>query len=162
MQNLTPKGRNDGHVFDYSKVSDQIFIGSDLCKAGVCLIHGEEFRALGVTVEINLSAENNELPPKDIESYTWLPVVDGYSPNQMQLEVGTSIMDTAIRDGKKIYVHCKNGHGRSPSLICAYFIRFGGMDLEEAISLVKKKRPEVHIEDTQRRELVEFSKKWSK
>ena len=159
MVDLQPKGRNDGHIFDYSKITDQIYIGSDLCKGGICLIHGEEFRALGVSVELNLSQESNELPPKDIETYLWLPVVDGYAPSQMQLDIGTSAMHEAIKNGKVIYVHCKNGHARSPSMVAAYLMRFEGKSLEHALYLVKEKREEVHIEESQRKALVEFERR---
>ena len=157
---MEPKGRNDGHIFDYSKITDNIYIGSDLCKGGVCLIHGEEFRALGVNFEINLSRENNELPPKDVEvGYLWLPVVDGYGPTLLQLEIGTSAMNAAIKDGKTVYVHCKNGHGRSPAMVAAYLACFGGKTLEEAEALICSKRPEVHIENQQRKVLLEFAKR---
>ena len=155
---MEPKGRNDGHVFDYSKITDQIFIGSDLCKGGVCLIHGEEFKKLGVKVELNLSAENNELPPKDIETYLWLPVVDGYAPSQEQLEMGTCLIDTAVNAGKNVFVHCKNGHARSPTLVVAYLVKYNGMSLEDALRLITEKRSETHIEDNQRKALEEFVK----
>src|SRR3990167_3817388 len=95
---LTPNGRNDGHQFDYTQVTDQLFIGSDLCKAGVCLLHAEEFRQLDVSVELNLSQEENELPPKEIDVYSWLPVTDGYSPTQLQFDIGTSIINDSIAD----------------------------------------------------------------
>jgi len=153
---LKPQGRNDGHQMDYSQITDQIYIGSDLCKAGVCLIHGEEFKKLGIVAEINLSLENNELPPKDIETYLWLPVVDGYAPSMEQMKIGTNMLDTLVKAGKKVYVHCKNGHARSPSLIAAYLIKYKGMALGEALSLIKEKRPESHIEDTQKKALDEF------
>lgn len=156
--NLQPNGRNDGHIFDYSKINDNIYIGSDLCKGGVCLLHSEEFKALGVSVELNLSEEENELPPKNIESYTWLPVMDGLAPSQTQLEIGTSIINSAVHKGKKVFVHCRNGHARSPSLVAGYLVRYGGMTLDDAYKLIKEKRPEVHIEDTQKKELREFLK----
>lgn len=163
MNDLQPKGRNDGHVFDYSKITENIYIGSDFCKGGVCLIHGEEFKQLGVGFEINLSRENNELPPKDMEiGYLWLPVVDGYSPTQLQLDIGTSAMHEAIKDGKKVYVHCKNGHGRSPTLVTAYLVRFEKKSAEDAEALICEKRSEVHIEDVQRSELSKFQERWSK
>jgi hypothetical protein len=57
MNKLKPKGRNDSHLFDYTKITDNIFVGSDLCKGSVCPVHGPEFKKLGVCVEINLSAE---------------------------------------------------------------------------------------------------------
>jgi len=155
-------GRNDGHKFNYSKITEDIYIGSDLCKGGVCMIHGEEFRRMGITSEINLSDENNELPPKGLESYTWLPVVDGHSPSQRQLVMGTSLIKEVVDQGGKIYVHCKNGHGRSPTLVAAYFMKVKGQSLESAIATIKEKRPEIHIEDTQLKELKIFSEKWLK
>jgi len=155
-----PKGRNDGHIFDYSHITDKIIIGSDLCKGGVCLIHSEEFKKLGVSVEINLSAENNELPPKDIEiGYVWLPVVDGYAPSQEQLEMGTCLIDTAVNMGKTVFVHCKNGHARSPTLVAAYLVKYKGMNLDDAFKLIKEKRPESHIEQSQGVALKEFISK---
>ncbi|KKQ98172.1 MAG: hypothetical protein UT24_C0005G0074 [Candidatus Woesebacteria bacterium GW2011_GWB1_39_12] len=159
MAVFTPKGRNDSHIFDYSEITNQIIIGSDLCKGGVCLIHGEEFKRLGVQIEINLSQENNELPPKDIETYLWIPVVDGYSPTVGQLEIGTCLMDTAISQGKKVFVHCKNGHARSPTLVAAYLIKHQGMSVEDALKLINEKRPESHIEKSQRKVLEEFAAK---
>lgn len=160
MDKRKPKGRNDGHVFDYSKIEEQVYIGSDLCKGGVCPIHGEEFKELGVLVEINLSAERNERPPEFIKSYTWLPVVDGYSPDQTQLDIGTSIINAAIEAGEVVYTHCKNGHGRSPTLVAAYLIRYKGMGVEDAGRFLEEKRPEIHIEEDQFKELEKFQKRW--
>jgi len=156
---IEPKGRNDSHKFDFSKITDKIYLGSDLCKGGVCLIHQEEFKKLGIGVEVNLSAEENELPPKNIEAYLWLPVVDGHAPSRGQLEIGTCFMDSAIKANKVVYVHCRNGHGRSPTLVSAYLIRYHNLDVAAAIDFVKGKRPEVHIEDSQLEALIEFSQK---
>ena len=156
---LIPKGRNDEHKFDFSKVTDQIFIGSDLCKGGVCIIHAEQFKKLGVSVELNLSQEENELPPKEIETYLWLPVTDGYAPSQAQLDIGTSAIHAAIKNGKKVFVHCKNGHARSPSMVTAYLMKYEGLSLDDALKLIKEKREEVHIEESQLRALEEFKKK---
>jgi protein-tyrosine phosphatase len=161
MQTLTPKGRNDGHVFDFSRITEQIILGSDLCKGGVCLIHADEFKKLGVSVELNLSHEENELPPKDIETYIWLPVVDGYAPSQTQFEIGTSAIHEAVKNGKTVFIHCKNGHARSPSMVAAYFIKYEELNLDAALNLIKEKRPESHIEDTQRKALNEFLIKYS-
>ena len=159
---LEPKGRDDSHVFDYSKITEKIYVGSDFCKGGVCLIHGEEFKSLGISVELNLSHEENELPPNNLEIYTWIPVVDGYAPSQNQLDVGTSIINEAVKDDKVVYVHCRNGHGRSPTVVAAYFIRYEGLGVDEIIGVIKGKRPEIHIEKVQRAALKKFKKRWSK
>lgn len=162
MNNLEPAGRNDSHIFDYSKITDNIFIGSDFCKGGVCLLHKDEFERLDVSVEINVSAENNELPPKDIEMYLWIPVVDGYAPSEMQLLSGSSVMHAAISAGKKVYVHCRNGHGRSPALVASYLMRYQGLSLEDASKTIKLKRPESHLEKVQIDALTSFANKWLK
>lgn len=156
------KGRNDGHVFDYSEITEQIYIGSDLCQGMVCPIHGPEFEALGILVEINLSVEKKETPPDGIDVYAWIPVPDGYAPSQEQMDMGTALIDAAVKGGKKVYVHCSNGHGRSPTLVAAYLIRYQGKSLDEATQFVKNKRPEVHIEDTQMEALRKFLERWSK
>ncbi len=153
---LEPKGRNDGHIFDFSKITEQIIIGSDLCGGGVCLLHADQFKKLGVSVELNLSHEENELPPKEIETYIWLPVVDGYAPTVAQLAIGTSAMHEALKNGKVVFVHCKNGHARSPTMVVAYLVKYQGMNLEEAYKLIKEKRPESHIEESQKIALEEF------
>lgn len=164
MSNTTvlPQGRNDTHVFDYSLINNQIYIGSDLCKGGVCFLHEEEFKQLGVSVEINLSFENNELPPKNVEGYLCLPVVDGYAPNDMQLLIGSSAINDVVRNGMKVYVHCRNGHGRSPALVTAYLMRYKGMSLDEAAFVIKTKRPESHLEEAQMKALTNFKDRWLK
>ena len=160
MSRLKPKGRNDNHLFDYSKITGKIYIGSDLCKGSVCPVHGPEFKKLGVCVEINLSAEKKEMPPDEIDSYTWMPVVDGYPPSFDQLNIGTSVINQAIKNGETVYVHCKNGHGRSPTMVVAYLIRYRDMGVDEAINFIAKKRPEIHIEKSQKSALKDFAKKW--
>jgi len=159
---MEPRGRGDEHKFRYSQITDQIYIGSDFCKGGVCLLHSEEFKALGVKVELNLSQEENELPPKELEVYVWLPVPDGGSPSPEQLDIGSSTINDSVEAGKTVYVHCKNGHGRSPSVVVAYLIRFKGHTVPDAVSLIEEKRPESHIEEIQKEALNKFAEKWSK
>lgn len=153
---------NDDHSFDYSKITENIYIGSDLCKGSDCPIHSEQFKTLGVSAEINLTAEHKEIPPDAIDLYTWMPVIDHTSPSPDQLEIGTSIIDQVVSKGKTIYVHCKAGHGRSPTMVAAYLIRFKEMGLDQAISYVSSQRPGVHLEEAQKEALFEFSKKWSR
>lgn len=162
MPDETPKGRNDEHQFNYSKIADNLYLGSDFCQGGVCLLHGAEFEKLGIFVEINLSKEENELPPTNIESYIWLPVADGSVPTPDQFDIGTSAINEALKNGKAVYVHCKNGHGRSPTLIAAYYIRFQGKSVDEAVAFTQGQRNEIHVELAQREALQKYLEKWSK
>lgn len=162
MPKPKPKGRNDGHETNYSEITKNIIIGSDLCQGKVCPVHHKEFEELDICHEINLSIERKEIPPERIDSYTWLPVVDGYSPNQDQFDLGTIIINEAVNKGKRVYVHCKNGHGRSPTLVAAYLIRYKGVSVDDAIMRVAKKRKEIHVEDSQIQELQKFARRIKK
>ncbi len=157
---LTSKGRNDTHSFDYSKITENIYLGSDFCTGRACKLHADEFKKMGVCVELNLAAEKKETPPDNIDIYAWLPVVDGYAPTKDQLRMGTSLINEAVKNKNTVYVHCKNGHGRSPTMVAAYLVRFTGTTIEHAIATIKAKRPEVHIEDSQMTALREFARSW--
>jgi len=152
---------DDGHIMDYSKITDQIFVGSDLCKGNICPIHGPEFKKLGVTVELNLSIEKKEMPPNEVDVYAWLPVLDGKAPNECQFAIGTALINEAVSTGNKVYVHCKNGHGRAPTIVAAYFIRYRKMSVEESFNKIKSARPEIHFEEAQIKALISLYKKWS-
>lgn len=162
MKKLTPKGRNDGHVFDYSVVTESIVLGSDFCNGRGCKEHEDEFKKLGITSEINLSAEKKETPPEDIESYMWMPIVDGYAPSEERFDIGTAAINESVENKRTIYVHCTNGHGRSPTLVAAYLIRYKKLSVEDALDSVKKKRSEIHVEDTQKEALNKYFTKCSK
>jgi atypical dual specificity phosphatase len=155
-------GGSDDHSFDYSKITDNIYIGSDLCKGNVCPIHAGQFKALGVRAEINLTAEHKETPPDEMDIYAWIPVKDHMAPSPGQFDLGASIIDQIVSKGKTIYVHCKVGHGRSPTMVAAYLIRYKGMGVDEAISFIAASRPGIHPEDLQKEALVAFQQKWSK
>jgi len=162
MNKPKPAGRNDGHIMDYTKIDDNIYIGSNLCKGSVCPVHEPEFTKLGVCVEINLDNEKKETPPDNIDTYVWMPVVDGHPPSPDQLDLGSALINQAVKNNKTVYVHCKNGHGRSPTLIAAYYIRYYRITLSEAEKIIKKKRSEIHIEKTQIKALKDFEQKWLK
>lgn len=151
---------DDDHVMDYSQITENIFLGSDLCKGNVCPIHRNEFKKLGIRVEINMSMEKKEFPPEDIDVYSWIPVEDMKAPNESQLDIGTSIINEAVRSGSKIYIHCKNGHGRSPTMTIAYLMRYEKKSYEEAFLVVQKGRPEIHIQQVQVEALNKFGEKY--
>jgi len=134
------------HVkFNFSEITDNIYLGTNLC----CTIpaHTQVLKNKGINADINLENERQEEFP-DVKVYLWLPVVDKTAPSQFQLGVGARAIDSVVKSHKKVYVHCKNGHSRSPALVAAYFI-LKGMNPEDAIAKIKSKRPEIHLLDVQ-------------
>lgn len=152
---MTKKISSKDHAqINYNQITDNIWVGTNFC----CMAHfDEDLLDKGITVDISLEKERID-SPFGVDTYLWLPTEDNYPPSQYQFEAGVKAMKNAIDNDKKIYVHCKSGHGRSPTLVIAYLIKHEDMDVEEAIKFIKSKRPEIHLYDSQ----IEGLKKYKK
>lgn len=139
--------------FEYSQITDHIFIGSNAC----CLT---EFDAMltehGITADISLEAERLDAA-QGAEFFLWLPTIDHHAPTIDALRVGVCTLGELVDSGNSVYVHCRRGHGRAPTLVAAYFISKGS-SVEEAIETIKTKRPQIHLEDEQTAQLHAFAK----
>ncbi|MBL7036297.1 dual specificity protein phosphatase family protein [Candidatus Microgenomates bacterium] len=146
---------NDKHKqeFEFSQVTNNIFLGTNIC----CLdkTHTQALTDLGITAEIDLEKEGQN-PVAEIEIYLRLPTVDKTAPSVPQIKAGVALIDRMVNIDKKVYVHCKFGHGRSPTLVAAFLIS-KGKTVSEAIETIKKNRPEVHLNEIQMKALKEFS-----
>lgn len=139
---------------DFDYITDGIYIGSNWC----CQVHfDEELKKLGITADISLEEEQIDAP-FGADFYIWIPVKDHMPPTPDQLEFGVWALEKLVSMGKKVYVHCKHGHGRAPTLVAAYLVK-NGKTPEEAEAFIKTKRPSIHLEDVQRQALHDFSKK---
>lgn len=139
---------------DFNFITDGIYIGTNQC----CQTHFDE-RLIkdGVTADISLEEERIDAP-FGVEFYIWIPVKNYAAPTRDQLEFGVSVLEQLVKMNKKVYVHCKNGHGRAPTLVAAYLIK-KGKSPEEAEAFIKSKRPTIHLEEVQRQALRDFSKR---
>ncbi len=139
---------------NWSQITDQIYVGTNFC----CQMHFDaELSAEGITADISLEAEKVDTPI-GIGYYIWIPVLDHTAPTLEQFDFGVATIEKLIELGKKIYVHCQHGHGRAPTMVAAYLIS-AGMSADEAIGLVKTKRPEAHPEPVQIKTLREYEAK---
>lgn len=148
---------NNHQLVQFNQITDLIYIGTNLCCTAIP--HIKILLDLGIKADIDLEEERQEQTP-NIDTYLWLPVKDHYAPTQEQLDIGVAVIAGLVKNNKKVYIHCKNGHGRGPTLLAAYFIyassekssaRFisKGMSVEEAIAKIKSKRSEIHIREVQ-------------
>jgi protein-tyrosine phosphatase len=141
--------------FEYNQITKYIYIGTNQC----CTAHFR--RALlnkGVKADISLEAERIDAP-WGVSYFLWLPVKDHTVPSQQQLKIGAASIDELVKNNIKTYIHCKNGHGRAPSLVAAYLIT-KGKTVKEAIASIKKKRPSIHPNPKQINALKQFAKKY--
>ena len=142
---------------NYSRITRDIYIGTNFC----CQLHFDKhLLKKGITVDISLEQTRVDAP-FGVAWYLWLPTRDHTVPSRDKLTMGVHALQHALATGHKVYVHCKNGHGRAPTLVAAYFISIG-MTAQEAIALIKTHRPEIHLEKTQKRALERFAQQHAK
>lgn len=146
------------HVTNHSKVTDHIIIGSDLCKGNSCPVHSPVFRQMHIAAEIDLELEHDEPVTPHLDLYLRLPTPDHQAPSQAQLRVAVQAIHETVQQSKNIYIHCRNGHGRAPTVVAAYFIQYEHCSVAEAVERIKSKRPEIHLELEQMAALEEFQK----
>lgn len=137
------------HVTNHSRITDQIIIGSDLCKGASCRVHSAVFGQMHIAAEIDLELEHDEPVTPHLEMYVRLPTPDHQAPSQAQLRIAATVIHEMVEQDKSIYVHCRNGHGRAPTVVAAYFRIYQHKTVEEAIALIKARRPEIHLEPIQ-------------
>lgn len=144
-------------VLEYNHIENGIYVGTNVC----CVTHFvKELKDKNIEADISLEAKKLD-KPFGVNFYVWLPVEKNQAPSQDQLDFGTEAIDKLIKLKKKIYIHCENGHSRTTTLLAAYFIKLG-KNMDEAINLIKNKRPGVHLHDSQILALKIFEKKISK
>lgn len=143
--------------YDISQVGEYIFVGTNLC----CLDkpHLEILKDMNADVVVDLEEKKQDIPPK-VKIYLWLPTPDHGSPTMKQFDAGVAVIEAAVKNKQRVYVHCMYGHGRSPAMVAAYFIKTG-KSVSEAIKEIRDNRAEIHIESLQMKGLEEYEK-WCK
>jgi protein-tyrosine phosphatase len=139
-------------ILEYNYIKDGIYIGTNKC----CVGHFDlGLQDEGIEADISLELERLD-EPFGVSFFVWLPTKDKHAPTLAQLRFGALAISNLVEQKKKIYVHCQNGHGRAPTLVSAYLIK-KGMSVEEAIELIKAKRPTIHLNDEQLKALKVFA-----
>ncbi|MBK8047375.1 MAG: dual specificity protein phosphatase family protein [Anaerolineales bacterium] len=120
----------------YSRVTPQVYVGPQYNQRGKKLLESE-----GVNADVNLRIEYDDAAHGlALEHYCHLPTVDDDGPSPEHFQKGVDFIDGVVRNGGKVYIHCKAGVGRAPTMAAAYFISTG-MTATEALALIKETRP---------------------
>lgn len=138
---------------EYSQITPYIFIGTNAC----CQTHFDE-DLLKRKIEADISLEYERIDtPWGVKYFLWVPTENHTAPTENQLALGAKFLKQLVDNRIKTYVHCEHGHGRAPTLVAAYFI-LTGKSLEESVSIIKKRRPSIHLEKVQIKALKNFEK----
>lgn len=71
--------------------------------------------------------------------------VDFTALEQKHFVEGVAFLEKELSEGRRVYVHCKAGRGRSASIVIAYIMKRDGKSFTEALELVTSQRPQINI-----------------
>ncbi|CAK9198200.1 unnamed protein product [Sphagnum troendelagicum] len=152
------------HAFqNFARITGQLIVGSQPQNAADIntLYNSETVRAIESLQEssedLNNFNEGQDCRQKGI-AYERVPIIDETpSSVQTQLPVAVGILAKAIREkadgpGQKVYLHCRAGLGRSPSVAAAYLYWFTNDTLDAACKSLREKR--THSSETPYRDAI--------
>lgn len=118
------------------QITADLFLGSQYNLVGL-----RKMKALGITAIINMRIHSvySEAQYEGFH-YLHLPTVDNTPPPLTVLKQGANFADAAIKNGGKVYIHCRQGLGRGPTMATAYLLKTG-LTLDDALALIRKTRP---------------------
>jgi protein tyrosine phosphatase (PTP) superfamily phosphohydrolase (DUF442 family) len=144
---------------NYSPITDTLFVGTAPRRGDFDIL-----RDLGITMVINMRWSPGPRPPKDepVLRYVQLRTFDNpFIPIPLQALIqGVQLALEELKNGGKVYTHCQKGRHRSVAMAAAILIA-QGRPLEEAMALIKERRPiadptAFHI----RRRIELFARQW--
>lgn len=137
-------------------IDDHVLLGALPMKHHVARLKGE-----GIGAVINTCREY----PGPLALYReagieqlYLPTVDFTPPTLEHLESGVAFIQRQIHEGRKTYIHCKAGRGRSATVVMCYLIS-KGYSPGDAQKLLIEKRPHVVSSLAKRNVVIEFASK---
>jgi protein-tyrosine phosphatase len=118
-----------------NKITNKIFIGNILSAVDNYFLVKNNIQAI-----LSLSTLNIEVH-KRIINYKHIYINDDpYQDIMTCLDTCTNFIDSNVKSGYNILVHCEQGISRSPAIVIAYLIKFEGLKTIEAYDFVKSFR----------------------
>ena len=106
----------------------------------------DKLNEVGIKAVVNMCAEYKG-PRRTYEKYhikqIHLPTVEGTAPSLTTIQKAIQFMKESMNNHEKIFVHCKAGMGRSATVVFCHLVANENMTPENAIRLMKEKRPEI-------------------
>jgi protein-tyrosine phosphatase/sulfur carrier protein ThiS len=141
------------HRLDVSWVTDSLAVGGAF-ESG----HVRRLAAAGVRAVVDLREEavdDEALLANHGIRLLHLPATDTHAPTQEQLDRGVAWIREQIAEGRRVFVHCAGGIGRSPLLVCAVLVSEGNT-AQRALDRVRARRWQVAPNDRQLEALLKF------
>jgi protein-tyrosine phosphatase len=134
-----------------SEITPLLYLGGQYSDLGL-----SKLKKLGITGIVNMRTE--AVHPQKLIPFAkllHLPTLDNHAPSIEQLEEGVTFIQKELDMGGKVYIHCRLGEGRGPTMVIAYLISIG-MTFQDAFASVKKVRIFINPTKVQIKRLKEF------
>lgn len=134
-------------VGQYSHVGPYLYVGGQYRASA-----RRYFERLGIKAIVNLRRQRI---PRAVGSIKILhvPTQDWRPPTLDGLKRGIRFIDSHVSKKQAVYVHCRLGEGRGPTMAAAYLIS-KGMTAEEAVAHIQRFRPMARPNRMQMRQLA--------
>ena len=116
----------------------------------------DKLKELGVTNIINTVLGVVPAYPNDFEYFNVGLRDHTYEDIKTHFDKINRYMDCVLMDGGRIYIHCLCGISRSATIVSAYLMYKNNMSYEDAIEMVKSKRPIINPNDGFRKQLNDY------
>ena len=140
-----------GHAW-FSQITPQLWVGG-------APTYPRDFafiKLAGIDAVVDVRAERqgdlNFMKRQNID-YLRLEVLDVMVPPEEEIDRGAAFIDSHVRAGDIVLVHCAKGRGRSATVAAAYLMKYRQMTYEEARELLVVKRPLTNLQHRHRRAL---------
>ena len=136
-------------------IDEQVLVGGALMFDDLARL-----RRQGVEAVVNLCAERSDNPRRLTAAqmdYLWLPVTDTHAPTVEQILQGLAWIEQRIYTGRKVYIHCAAGMGRSVTLLACWYLYTCDMSVPQVLEFVKRRRPQAHLTRRQVRRIEEMA-----
>ena len=135
-------------------ITPRLLLGGFLYPSDVTALAGE-----GVGAVVNVSNELIE-PHRSIAlaglAYLQVPCWDGRVPELDDAHRGVRFIAAHVAEGRKVYVHCASGVGRSVSIALCYLCAHEGASVDDALAAISRLRPRVSLSRVQRAFVDEY------
>ncbi len=146
---------------NYSKITDNLYVGTAPTSQDY-----QELHDLGIDLVLNmvLVSPPKKDPCRPPVKSIWLPTIDSplFPLPIHALTKGAIEALKVIEGGGTVYAHCAKGRHRGPAMGACILIA-QGMDLEQAMELIKHQRP---ISDLKmwyiKARLIKFASEWER
>lgn len=137
----------------HSQITANLFLGGQYNLRGL-----KKLKAMGVTAIINMRIHSiYQAAQYEGFQYLHLPTIDNTAPLLQDLIKGAEFAYDEIQNGGKVYIHCRQGLGRGPTMAIAYLLKMGAT-YEDAFATVKKTRSFINPRPAQIERLKELER----